>query len=92
MKINLSRNEIFFIDGDTRDISIGCETGSLWITQSNDYRDHILQIGKTHNVTQKGKVIVMAMTDSIVKFSKLKLNSNKKMLNLFRSNPMIKLC
>ena len=92
MKINLSKNEIFFIDGDARDISIRCDAGSLWITQPNDDRDHILHIGNALNVTQKGKVIVVAVKDSIVKFTKPDLPSNKKIMDRFRSSPVLKLC
>ncbi len=92
MKINLSGNEIFFIDGDSRDVLIRCDTGTLWVTQPNDGRDHILYKGKTFNVTQKGRVMVVAMKDSVVKFLKLEPDSSKVLMNFFRPSPMLKLC
>ena len=92
MKINLSKNEIFSLYGDARDVSILCDAGFLWVTQPNDGRDHILYNGKTLNVTQKGKVIVVALKDSIVQFTKLDLHSNKKIMDRFRSKPVFKLC
>ncbi|MCP4023835.1 MAG: DUF2917 domain-containing protein [Desulfobacteraceae bacterium] len=91
MKINLSKDEIFFIDGDARGVSIRCDDGFLWVTQPNDSRDHILRIGKTFNVTRKGKVAVVAFKDSIVRFSKYDLHSNKKVMERFRLNPVFNL-
>ncbi len=91
MKINLSKDEIFFIDGDARGVSISCDSGFLWVTQPNDDRDHILRIGKAFNINQKGKVAVVAFKNSIVSFSKLDLHSNKKVLERFRSIPVLNL-
>ncbi|WP_022669073.1 DUF2917 domain-containing protein [Desulfospira joergensenii] len=91
MEIKLSRKEICFIDGDARNISIKCTTGSLWITQPNDPYDHILHIGDIHNVSQKGKVVMFAVADSAIKFSNSALYSNKKMC-LFWSSPLARAC
>ncbi len=92
MKINLSKNEIFFMDGDARNISIKCDNGSLWITQPADDRDHILSIGKAFNVTQKGKVVVVAFKDSTVVFSKLHKPAKKRVKERFWSSPVLNPC
>lgn len=77
MKINLSKNETFFINENARDVSIRCNSGSLWVTQPNDEQDHILRNGEVFTTTQKGKVVVLAIRDSIVSFSKLDLYHSK---------------
>lgn len=41
-----------------------CDTGVLWVTQSNDYRDYILLPGDEMTVTNRGKVLVEAMRDA----------------------------
>ena len=92
MKINLCKNEIFFIDGDARDVSIKCDNGSLWITQPADSRDHILSIGKAFKVTQKGKVVVVAVKDSTVIFSKLHQHPKKMVREQFVSSPVLNQC
>ena len=92
MKIKLSKYEVFSIDGDARNISIKCETGSLWITQANDSYDHVLHIGEIHNVSRKGKVVMTAGTDSVVGFSNSSLYSDKNIMHFFRRSPLFKIC
>ncbi len=78
MRIDLFKDKVFCIDVDARGVSINCDRGSLWVTQPNDNRDHILRTGKTVHLTQKGKVVVFAFMDSVLSVSKTGLDSTEK--------------
>ena len=46
--------------GDT----IFCDSGILWITQAGDRRDYVLRQGQEMTVTQRGKVLVEAISEA----------------------------
>lgn len=41
-----------------------CDSGVLWVTQSGDQEDHVLQTGEKLTVTNRGKVLIEAMRDA----------------------------
>ena len=48
-------------------VEIGCETGSLWITQDSDLRDVVLAAGERFMPDRAAKVLVHALQPSMVR-------------------------
>lgn len=60
----LTKGRDWCLDGDHRWESIVCTKGSLWLTQTGDSIDHILEEGDAFIITKSGKVIIRALEDS----------------------------
>ena len=69
-RIRLAKDHVLTLS-EVDGIEIGCETGSLWITQDNDLRDVMLTAGERFMPDRAGKVLVNALQPSIVKASSL---------------------
>jgi len=41
-----------------------CSEGACWITIAGEYEDRILQVGEELTLSAKGRVLVVAMTDT----------------------------
>lgn len=78
MKLCLTKDEAFLINGDARGLSVSCGHGRLWLTQPGDSRDHILSGGQELIISQKGKIAVIACEDSDIDFG----GTNNVMRNL----------
>lgn len=63
IKICMSKDSYIKINGDHRGFRIWCIEGILWITQKNDFQDHILALGEIFVIDRKGLVIVSAFAD-----------------------------
>ena len=46
---------------------IFCQKGTIWVTQTNDVKDHILNPGDEFVSDVRGRVIIQAMRDSAVR-------------------------
>lgn len=64
MQLLLNKNELLDLGTDLRLVSIHCQEGYCWLTQTGDNQDHILHAGQSHTFTQRGKVLVTAMMES----------------------------
>ena len=64
--IGLAKDGFLTLSG-VEGVEIGCESGSLWITQDNDLRDVVLVTGERFVPERAGKVLVNALQPSIVK-------------------------
>lgn len=71
MRLNLSEEDIFFIAGDARKVAINCETGTLWVTQPNDRKDHILRAGESFNATSRVKWLWRRLQRPLLGFQSL---------------------
>ncbi len=69
MDIVLKNGEIVCIDGDARNLSIACQAGTLWITQTGDMNDYIIASGADFKINRKGKIAVTALDDARVHFT-----------------------
>lgn len=56
VKLNLSSEGVFRLDGDMRGLQIVCRSGVLRISQADDERDHILRAGDRLVVSNFGLV------------------------------------
>ena len=62
---SLFPGEIIRLNGDGRGLHIVCRTGALWITQTDDEKDYVLQAGETFVVTRPGLVLVQGLDESL---------------------------
>jgi hypothetical protein len=53
---------------DGRDVLIGVDTGTVWLTQDGDVRDIILHAGESFRVDRDGTVLLQALDDAAVRF------------------------
>jgi hypothetical protein len=64
-EFELPRNALWSFNPHTG-LVVRCLVGELWITQSGDARDVVLQAGETFEPAPKGQVVVQALTDARV--------------------------
>ena len=69
-RVHLAKDQ-FLTLSEVDGVEIGCETGSLWITQDNDPRDVVLATGERFMPDRAGKVIVHALRPSTVRTTSL---------------------
>ena len=82
MELSLSRNELFRIGGDARGVVVKCNQGSLWITQPEDHRDHVLNQRERFTVNRKGLIAIFALTDTLFEVADVKNTPNPSRFNL----------
>jgi hypothetical protein len=66
VRLVLKKHQLFSLRSAQPRTSIGCTDGVLWITNSNDPRDHILGASQVFSPKRKGKLIIEAMRDASV--------------------------
>ncbi len=52
------RTAVFSLTGPVDGATIACDSGTLWITQAGDIRDHVVRPGTTFAVSGEGCVTV----------------------------------
>ena len=60
MELLLENREILELGEKLRGVTIHCQAGRCWLTQSGDSRDHILRAGGRFRVESRGKVLLTA--------------------------------
>jgi hypothetical protein len=55
---------------------ITCLNGTLWITQEGDFKDYVLESGRSFWVTRPGSVVLQALDHSRFKYSLNELQSH----------------
>jgi hypothetical protein len=66
VKVVLKRHQLLSLRGAQPRMAIACKDGVLWITNSNDNRDHIVAAGNRFSPTRRGNVLIQAMRDASV--------------------------
>ena len=66
VRLVLKKHQMLTLRGARPRVAIGCRDGVLWITNSNDNRDHILIKSDKFSPKRKGTVLIEAMRDSHV--------------------------
>ncbi len=74
--ISLAKYKTWSIEGDRRGDVITCLNGTLWITQEGDFRDYVLETGRSFWVTRPGTVVLQALDNSHFKYSLNELQSH----------------
>ncbi len=67
--ISLPKYKTWSIEGDRRGDVITCLNGTLWVTQEGDFKDYVLESGRSFWVTRPGTVILQALDHSHFKYS-----------------------
>ena len=69
MELSLEKNILVTFEGDARDLNLICLDGTVWVTQRNDPKDHIIRTGTSFRGRFKGRVIVMAFSSANLKIT-----------------------
>jgi hypothetical protein len=69
-EVSLRQENLWRAEGDLRGEQITCTAGTLWVTQANDPKDYILNVGEIFWVTRPGTVLVQGLTDGQFSFSR----------------------
>lgn len=64
--VELDTHDLWRLDGDNRWRMIACVSGEIWVTQNCDLRDYVLAPGKILVVTQRGDVLIEALSKASV--------------------------
>jgi hypothetical protein len=62
--INLDRKGIYVHQTKKPGAVISAQQGLLYITQENDFKDHVLLAGDSIQIQKPGKILIEAMFDS----------------------------
>lgn len=68
--VALDRGEYFRLDGDRRGLRIQALEGRVWLTETGDRADIILQPGEAHRITRAGRILVEGLPAARVRFIK----------------------
>ncbi len=72
------------MNGDNRWRMIVCADGEIWVTQSLDVHDYVLMGGEMVLITQRGSVLVEALSNaSVVITSSLKIDPYRGSFTVF---------
>ena len=66
VRLVLKKHQLLALRGAKSRLAINCNDGVLWVTNSNDNRDHILIASDKFSPGRKGNVLIEAMRDSFV--------------------------
>ena len=61
----LRRDELIRLDGDVAGRVISCREGILWLTQTDNPGDHLIQAGEAISIDHPGVVLISALEDSV---------------------------
>lgn len=65
----LEKLSVHHLDGDARGTEITCLQGILWVTQQDDGQDYILNSGDSLVISRRGRVVIEAMSDAILRIT-----------------------
>ncbi len=60
---HLEKNDILRIKKTRPGMTLSCEKGILWVTQSGDFRDYLLTPGQNMVVKKQGRVLIEALRE-----------------------------
>ena len=66
VRLVMKKNQLLSLHGAKPRMAINCSDGVLWITNSSDYRDHIILASERFSPRRKGNVLIQALRDSFV--------------------------
>jgi spermidine synthase len=66
VRLVLKKHQLLALRGARSRVAIDCQDGVLWVTNSNDNRDHILISADRFSPNRKGNVLIEALRDSHV--------------------------
>lgn len=66
VRVMLKKHQLVALRGAKPRVAVNCREGVIWVTNSNDNRDHILIANDKFSPRRKGTVLIEAMRDSYV--------------------------
>jgi len=66
VQLVLKRHQLLSLRGAKPRMSIACREGILWITNSNDSRDHVVGARQQFSPARRGDVLIEALRDASV--------------------------
>lgn len=60
MELLLNQGELLNLGENLQGLTIVCQSGTCWLTQAEDSRDHILRNGHRFEIRAKGQVVLCA--------------------------------
>lgn len=73
-EILFPNRSVFSLNGHVEGVTITCITGSVWITQEGDTRDHVLSSGELFAACRGGQIIVQIIENARITIRNLKKN------------------
>lgn len=67
-EVSLDKNELFRLENDLRGKSIQIVEGRVWLTQSSNKLDIILEKGQTHQITGAGLALLQGLPTGRIQF------------------------
>ena len=64
VRMTLKKHQLLTLRGTKPHVAIKCRDGVLWITNSNDNRDHIIIASEKFSPRHRGNVLIQALRDS----------------------------
>ena len=66
LNIKLQRRDLHSVGTKNQEMTIVCEEGILWLTQSNDLNDYMLKPGDSLVIKERSRVLIEAMSEARV--------------------------
>ena len=66
--VSLEKNELFRLENDPRGQSIQVVEGRVWLTQTSNRLDIILEKGQTHQITGAGLALFQGLPTGRIRF------------------------
>lgn len=66
VQLTLKKHQLLSLRGAKPRMRIKCQDGVLWVTNSNDNRDHVLMATDRFSPQRKGTVLIEALRDAAV--------------------------
>lgn len=66
-EVRIGTRSLYRLQGDHRGERIDVVAGLVWVTQSGDTQDHLLQHGESLEITRPGTVLAEGMAESAVR-------------------------
>jgi hypothetical protein len=83
----LDYRQVYNLEGDQRGTEITSLEGNVWITQKNDFTDHVLEAGESYIISRPGMVLIQALEHAALQIKPGKILPTDRVANFFaRSN------
>ncbi len=63
---HIHNGTVHHLQGIKPGMTVTCEQGIVWLTESNDMQDYMLKPGRSLVIRQRGEVVIEALSDAAV--------------------------
>ena len=65
--VHLEQREVYRMEDIAPLTTIVCQKGIIWLTQTGDGNDHVLEVGEKFTLRHPGLVLMEALPDALVR-------------------------